>query len=97
MKFRITWFHFDPHKSDRTASMTADGYDEAGYLIQFGPRGWRRYRITRGNLFVERGDPDGPRGNRRVLCDDGVLRWEFDNDRSERAHRQDRAYSAREA
>jgi hypothetical protein len=60
--YRVTWFHFDPNDDEKTINANANTFQEALELIPHGPPGWKRYLISQGKRFVERGDPFGPRG-----------------------------------
>jgi len=61
--FRVRWFHFDPNDDTRTQdSSPLPSFEAADAAVDQGPPGWRRYGILRGDLQIERGDPDGVRG-----------------------------------
>lgn len=58
--YTVTWFQLGENGELR--SETAPTFEAALALLPSGPRGWERYRIMQGDLFIERGDPFGPRG-----------------------------------
>jgi hypothetical protein len=62
MRYKVTWFHFDPKDEFKTFSEHADTFPEALEIVPHGPFGWQRYLIRQGMRIVERGDPVGPRG-----------------------------------
>lgn len=58
--YTVTWFKLG--ENGELGSKDAPSFEDALALIPSGPNGWERYRIMKGDLFIERGDDFGPRG-----------------------------------
>jgi hypothetical protein len=58
--FTVTWFNLG--ENGEMGSRNAPTFTAALELLNQGPPGWERYRIMQSDLFIERGDPHGPRG-----------------------------------